>query len=93
MRFLNRIIGSGVKNPCNPCARQRRRSALPRGSRIEIESLESRNLLSIGGVTLSYGELSIVAPLLSGNKAAVSIDPTNQDVKVSLNGQSEEFCA
>lgn len=48
--------------------------------------------MSVPGVSLSYGNLLIQAPTGShGNVATVSIDSSNHDVKVSFNGQSEEF--
>jgi hypothetical protein len=56
--------------------------------------LEGRALLSgIAGVSVSpYGALLIEPPSNSGhNTAEVSIDPSNDFVKVSLNGKSEEF--
>jgi len=77
-------------------ARQERRPTGRRRSRIELERLETRNLLSIAGVTLQYGNLAIQAPNTAsnvpGNVAVVSIDSSNHNnVKVSLNGASEEF--
>lgn len=89
MRILSRISGLvsavvAARNPRRP-ARQARRP-------VAVESLEGRALLTgLAGVSVSYGTLQILAPKLSGNAAAVSIDPSNQFVKVSLNGQSEEF--
>jgi hypothetical protein len=59
---------------------------------MELETLETRNLLSISGVTLQFGNLAITAPNSSHNTAVVSIDTSNHnDVKVTLNGASEEF--
>ena len=59
---------------------------------LHVESLEGRALLSgIPGVSLQYGRLAITAPQTSGNVALISIDPANNNVKVSLNGQSQEF--
>jgi hypothetical protein len=91
MSFLSRIMklvpaGSHVRR--EPVSTSRRRP------RIELETLPDRALLSgITGVSLSqYGALLIEAPTGSGhNTASVTIDPSNNYVKVSLNGQSEEF--
>ena len=89
MRFLSRSRGwvhvaSG--------ARQEHRAAVRRRSQTAFETLETRSLMSVPGVSLAFGNLSITAPTGShGNVAAVSIDPSNQDVMVSFNGQSEEF--
>jgi hypothetical protein len=58
---------------------------------IGLEPLEGRELPSIPGVTLMFGNVAITATKASGNTAQVSIDPANHFVKVSLNGQSEEF--
>jgi hypothetical protein len=59
---------------------------------MELETLETRNLLSISGVTLQFGNLAITAPNSSHNTAVVSIDTSNHNnVKVTLNGASEEF--
>jgi hypothetical protein len=89
MRFLSRLTGS-VLEICR--GRQEHRSARRRRSALVLEMLDRRSLLSITGVTLSYGSLMIQAPAGShGNVATVSIDPSTADVKVSLNGQSEEF--
>jgi hypothetical protein len=55
--------------------------------------LERRELLSIQGVTLQYGNLAITGTKSSGNTAQVWIDPATHNVAVSLNGQSEEFAA
>ena len=90
MRFLSRIIGPAAKTSR---ARQERSPHLRRRSRIDLESLESRDLMtSIPGVSVYCGNLAIVAPLHSGNQASVSIDTTNHNyVKVALNGQSKEF--
>jgi hypothetical protein len=88
MRFFNRILGSLSEG-----SRTRdRRFTDQRRSRIELEMLEGRTLMSgIPGVSLRFGNLAITAPNASGNVAQVSIDPSNHDVKVSLNGKSEEF--
>lgn len=89
MRFFSRISGlvsavAAARKPRRP-ARQSRRP-------VAVESLEGRALLTgLAGVSVSYGTLQILAPKMSGNTAAVSIDPSNHFVKVSLNGQSEEF--
>jgi hypothetical protein len=60
---------------------------------LTMEFLEDRDLKTTGiaGVSLSNGLLSITGTQLSGNTAIVSIDPTNQMVRVNLNGDSEEF--
>jgi hypothetical protein len=55
--------------------------------------LETRALLSIPGVTLQFGNLAITATKASGNVAQVSIDSVTHNVKVTLNGNSEEFSA
>lgn len=94
MRFLGRIIGAVSEGSR---ARHRRPTGGHR-TRIGCETLEGRALLtavstSIPGVSLTYGNLSITAPKSSGNVAEVSIDPSTHNVKVSLNGQSEEFSA
>jgi hypothetical protein len=82
-----------------PRARQERRghpakARVPgrRLSPIDVERLETRDLLSIAGVTLQFGNLAITAPNSSHNTAIVSIDTSNHNnVKVTLNGASEEF--
>ncbi len=91
MRFLRDFRGSVSEGS----QARNRRSAGQRRSPIGLETLEGRALMSgIPGVSLTfYGNLSITAPKTSGNAALVSIDPSNHDVKVSLNGQSEEFSA
>jgi hypothetical protein len=89
MRFLgrNRGLVQGVSG-----TRQVHRSANRRRSPIALETLDTRSLMSVPGVTLAFGNLAITAPAGShGNVATVSIDPSNQDVMVSFNGQSEEF--
>ena len=68
-------------------------SACDRRSQIQLEPLESRNLLSIAGVTLQFGNLAIKAPGAGGNMAKVWIDSATHNVAVSLNGKSEEFSA
>ena len=75
-------------------ARRVHRSANRRRSPMALETLETRSLMSVPGVSLAFGNLTIAAPVGShGNVATVSIDPSNQDVMVSFNGQSEEFSA
>jgi predicted Zn-dependent peptidase len=50
--------------------------------------------MSIPGITLTYGNLSIQTPAGSSHNAAkVSIDPATKNVAVSLNGASEQFAA
>jgi hypothetical protein len=89
MRFLRRSRGlvqvvRGV--------RRVQRFAGRRRSPMALETLETRSLMSVPGVSVEFGNLAIVAPAGShGNVAAVSIDPSNHDVMVSFNGQSEEF--
>jgi hypothetical protein len=48
-------------------------------------------MTGIAGVSVSWGNLLIQAPKTSGNVAQVSIDSHNHFVKVTLNGQTEEF--
>jgi hypothetical protein len=89
VNFLNQII-SLLPRATN--ARQERRPTDRYRSTMALETLESRNLLSIAGVTLSYGSLAFHAPAGShGNVASVSIDPSNHNIKASFNGHSEEF--
>jgi hypothetical protein len=90
MHFLTRLISRNTKSSNDS---RNRRAAGRRNSSMVLETLEGRGLMSVAGVALSYGNLSITAPLSSHNVAAVSIDPANHDVKVSVNGQSEEFSA
>ena len=90
MQFLRRVIGSLSSDPR---AHRGAASTGRRRSRIELETLESRDLLSIAGVTLQYGNLAITGTQSSGNAAHVWIDPSTHNVEVSLNGQSEEFTA
>ncbi len=88
MRSLSRIIRFFPEFlPAVPKARSTSR----RGSPIGLDLLETRQLLSIPGVTLQFGNISITGTKTSGNVAEVSVDPSNHNVKVSLNGQSEEF--
>jgi hypothetical protein len=59
---------------------------------VALETLETRGLMSVARVNLTYGTLAIAPPSSSsGNVAKVAIDPKNHDVQVSLNGHSEEF--
>jgi hypothetical protein len=90
MRFLNQLFGL-TKMASH--GRQAGRPASHCRARFELEMLEGRALMTgIAGVSLSYGQLMIQAPAGShGNVAAVSIDPSNNYVKVTMNGQSEEF--
>ena len=90
MQFLTRIRAS-VQETFR--TREQNRSARTRRSPSSaLETLEDRSLLSVPGVTVAYGNLTIQAPSGShGNVATVSIDPSNHDVKVWFNGQSEEF--
>jgi hypothetical protein len=70
------------------------RSANRRRSPMALETLETRSLMSVPGVSLAFGNLAITAPVGShGNMAVVSIDLSNHDVMVSFNGKSEEFSA
>jgi hypothetical protein len=73
--------------------RQGRRSAGRRRLPLQLERLETRDLMSAGlaGVSVSNYTLLIQAPKSSGNVAVVSIDPTNHNIELKLNGQSEEF--
>jgi hypothetical protein len=89
MRFPSRILSSVTQTSR---AHQEHRSTGRRRSPIAVERLENRNLLSIAGVSLQFGNLAIAAPNSSHNTAVVSIDTTNHNnVKVTLNGASEEF--
>jgi hypothetical protein len=91
MRFLSRVTGL-VQEVSRP--RQMHRSSVRRGSPIALEMLETRNLMSVPGVSLSYGNLAIVAPSgSSGNVAKVWIDSSTHNVDVSFNGKSESFSA
>jgi hypothetical protein len=85
MHFLRRFYVSKTEST------RTHRPATRRRSPAMLEMLESRNLMSVAGVAVEYGALAITAPLASKNVATVSIDPSNKDIKVSLNGQSEEF--
>ncbi len=88
MRILSRFLGVG---PVGSRARRRRLSADRHRSPMGLEPLEGRELMSLAGVSVTYGNLLIKAPLASHNTAQVSIDSSNQYVKVTLNGSSEEF--
>jgi hypothetical protein len=88
MRFFNQSTSSVSKGIR---ARDRRFTG-GRRARIGLETLETRALMSgIAGVSVQFGNIAIHGTKTSGNVAEVSIDPTNHDVMVSLNGQSEEF--
>jgi hypothetical protein len=89
MRFLRRSRGLvQVVSGTRPV----HRSANRRRSPMALETLETRSLMSVPGVSLAFGNLTITAPTGShGSVATVSIDPSNHDVMVSFNGQSEEF--
>jgi hypothetical protein len=89
MRFLRRSRGLAQ---VAFSARQVHRAANRRRSPMALETLETRSLMSVPGVSLAFGNLTITSPMGShGNVATVSIDPSNRDVMVSFNGQSEEF--
>jgi hypothetical protein len=89
MRFLSQIRDSFQEGSS---ARQQHRRVGRRGPAITLETLEDRNMMSVAGVALSYGNLSIQAPAGSShNVAKVWIDPSTHNVAVSFNGQSEEF--
>jgi hypothetical protein len=90
MQFLRQVIGSLSSDPR---AHRVTASTGRRRSRIELETLESRNLQSIPGVSLIYGNLAIKATKSSGNVAHVWIDSATHNVKVSLNGRTEMFAA
>jgi hypothetical protein len=92
MRFLSR--SSGFVQSTSRAQEQHRSARRRRRSPMALETLETRNLMSVPGVSLSYGNLFIQAPTgSSGNVAKVSIDPTTQNVNVSFNGQTESFSA
>jgi hypothetical protein len=89
MQILNRLFGldSNVSRPRREGGSRRRFQP-----QFSVEGLEDRDLKSnIPGVSLQYGYLSINATQASNNVASVSIDPSNQMVKVSLNGNSVEY--
>src|SRR5262249_24445717 len=87
MRFLNRIIRSLSVSDRGTALNGRRRS------RFGLETLEGRDLLSIAGVALQYGNLAITGTKASGNVAKVWIDSSTHNVAVSFNWQTEEFAA
>jgi hypothetical protein len=90
MRILSRILRSSPER--RAVSQQRDSIRRHHAASIGLETLDRRELLSsIAGVTLQFGNIAITAPKASGNTAEVSIDPSNHNVKVSLNGQSEEF--
>jgi hypothetical protein len=85
MHFLRRIMAS-VSN--GPRSRQERRSTISRHqSPIELERLETRDLLTSGGIaiTLSYGNLAITAPTNSGGNV-VTVSNVSNEVAVSVSG-------
>jgi hypothetical protein len=95
MRFLTRIMRSVA---VASRAHQDRRFAHRHRSWIDLETLEGRALMSgINGVSLTpTGTLTInPAHNSGGNSAVVSIDPKNNEVKVTVNfgsgSQTEEF--
>ena len=91
MHFLSRSTGLFQSTSG---AREEYRSAGRRRLPMTLETLETRNLMSVPGVSLSYGNLSILAPSgSSGNVAKVWIDSSTHNVDVSFNGQSESFTA
>jgi hypothetical protein len=91
MRFVSRSRGLFQSTSG---AREEYRSAGRRRLPMTLETLETRNLMSVPGVSLSYGNLLIQAPTgSSGNVAKVSIDSATSNVNVSFNGQSESFSA
>jgi hypothetical protein len=49
--------------------------------------------VSIPGVTFQFGNIQIVAPQAGGNSADVRVNPLTGNVRVGLNGLSEEFPA
>jgi hypothetical protein len=92
MRFLSRK--SGLVRSTSRAQEEHRSARRSRRSPIALETLETRGLMSVPGVSLSYGNLLIQAPTgSSGNVAKVSIDPATQNVNVSFNGQTESFSA
>src|SRR4051812_2254724 len=86
MQFLNRLFGldSNVSRPRREGGSRRRFQP-----QFSVEGLEERDLKT--GITLSYGVLGITATQPSGNTASVSIDPSNQMLKVTLNDETVEF--
>jgi hypothetical protein len=47
--------------------------------------------MSIPGVIFQFGNIQIVAPQNSGNAVEVRINPLTRNVRVGVNGLSEEF--
>jgi hypothetical protein len=90
VRFPTRIMGLV---PVASHTRQVCRSAGRRRSPLQLERLETRDLMAttLPGVSVSNLTLLIQAPKPSGNVAVVSIDPSNHNIELTLNGQSEEF--
>jgi hypothetical protein len=89
MQFLNRLMGVD-----SIVSRSRREDRAPRrrAAQFSLETLEDRDLKSdIPGVTMQYGVIGITATQGSNNTASVTIDPSNQMVKVTLNGNSVEY--
>lgn len=87
--ILSRVFGANQKVTR---ARRADRSPLRRRARFTLETLEDRDLKSnIPGVQDVYGGIMIKATQADHNVASVSIDPANQNVKVTLNGDSVEF--
>jgi len=89
MQFFSRIFGSDAKvSRVRPGDRSPRR----RRAQFSLETLEDRDLKSdIPGVSIQAGVLAITATQASQNTAVVSINPSNNMVNVSLNGNSEEI--
>jgi hypothetical protein len=71
----------------------RNRKARSRRLAPSVDGLEHRALLTggVGAASLSNGVLTIVAPQTSGNTTSVSIDAPNNAVKVTVNGNVQEF--
>jgi hypothetical protein len=82
MRFLRRLMGSVSEGAR---ARRKHHSAGLRRSRIELEKLETRNLMATGGITMgvSYGNLAITAPTGSGGNN-LTVSEVNNVVSVSV---------
>jgi hypothetical protein len=49
--------------------------------------------MSIPGVSFQYGNIQIIAPQVSDNAVEVRINPLTRNVRVGVNGQTEEFPA
>jgi hypothetical protein len=89
MQILNRLVGF---DPKVSRARHEVRSRGRCRAQIGVEPLEDRDLKSsIPGVTVNYGVIGITATQGSNNTAVVSIDPSNQMINISLNGNSMEI--